>query len=160
MGPTSKDRHRGRGPSSQVTAARVAKDVAKEDGPSLVIHPGDLSYAHGRAMKWERWFSLIQPTAVRVPYMVSVGNHEMDHIVPSDNDASHTPAGFHPPWGNYGDDSRGECGVPTARRFFAPEGSGHGIFWYSFQHGGVHIVMLSTEVRGPRRGVDGPCRGF
>jgi len=47
------------------------------------------------------------------------------------NDPSLPPgggAGFHPSWGNYADDSYGECGVPFAQRFHMPPG-GNGNFW-------------------------------
>ena len=58
-----------------------------------------------------------------------------------------------------GNDSGGECGVATARRFIMPgayldaakqEAANHGSsinspFWYSFDYGSVHFVMLSTE---------------
>ena len=63
-----------------------------------------------------------------------------------------------------GNDSGGECGVATARRFIMPgaplsesvstgaDGSVEGRgsrenppFWYSFDYGSVHFVMLSTE---------------
>ena len=60
-----------------------------------------------------------------------------------------------------GNDSGGECGVTTARRFImpgAPLGStssnspagnhaseSNPPFWYSFDYGSVHFVMLSTE---------------
>ena len=58
-----------------------------------------------------------------------------------------------------GNDSGGECGVATARRFIMPgayldtakqESANHGSqvnspFWYSFDYGSVHFVMLSTE---------------
>jgi len=39
-------------------------------------------------------------------------------------------SGYHPEWGNYGDDSRGECGVAFAQRFHMPEKfGGNGNFW-------------------------------
>ena len=59
-----------------------------------------------------------------------------------------------------GNDSGGECGVATARRFIMPGATlsdsadsaaeNHGRrenppFWYSFDYGSVHFVMLSTE---------------
>lgn len=47
-------------------------------------------------------------------------------------------------WWNGGNDSGGECGVPTAARFRSPE-NGNGVFWYSFEVGNVHIAMLSSE---------------
>jgi hypothetical protein len=34
--------------------------------------------------------------------------------------------------------------VPTSRRFRGPA-SGNGIFWYSFNTAGVHVIMMSSE---------------
>uniref|UniRef100_A0A7S4IQG7 Calcineurin-like phosphoesterase domain-containing protein n=1 Tax=Odontella aurita TaxID=265563 RepID=A0A7S4IQG7_9STRA len=58
--------------------------------------------------------------------------------------------GYRPEWGNYGRDSGGECGVPAARRFVMPAsnndgGSSNGIFWYSYDHGLIHTVVISSE---------------
>ena len=52
--------------------------------------------------------------------------------------------GYHPDWGDQGDDSNGECGAPTYYRFDAPF-NGNSIFWYSFNYNSVHFVMLSSE---------------
>lgn len=55
---------------------------------------------------------------------------------------------YQPSWGNYGPDSRGECGVPTARRFHMPNSRNrrdNAPFWYGFDYGSVHFTMLSTE---------------
>lgn len=41
--------------------------------------------------------------------LVSVGNHEYDEV-------STAHPTWHPSWGNYGDDSGGECGVPVKKR--------------------------------------------
>lgn len=64
--------------------------------------------------------------------MVSIGNRtycltfcesfyvidEYDHLVGGKNDPSQSPDnGFHPSWGNYGNDSNGECAVPMVNRF-------------------------------------------
>jgi hypothetical protein len=40
-------------------------------------------------------------------------------------------AGFHPAWGNYGDDSDGECGVPMFQRYTMPAeaSGGNALFW-------------------------------
>ena len=48
------------------------------------------------------YMDLIQPLAARLPYMVTVGNHEIDN---NNNPTSS------------GGDSGGECGVPTFKRF-------------------------------------------
>ena len=95
--------------------------------------------------------NMIQPFATSVPLMISVGNHEycytsshksgLDHSLPED--ATH---GFMPSWGNMGDDSGGECGVPTAKRFTMPQkDDSNGVFWYSFVQGSVHTTVLSAE---------------
>ena len=56
--------------------------------------------------------------------------------------------------GNWGDDSQGECGVPTSARFngtgtaarlAGSDDGSNGIYWYSFDEGGVHVVMMSSE---------------
>jgi len=57
-----------------------------------------------------------------------------------------TPYGYMPSWGNYGNDSGGECGVPPANRFRMPASQGsNGIFWYSYDYGSVHTIVLSSE---------------
>ena len=91
---------------------------------------------------------MIAKIASSVPYMVSVGNHEYDHSANCNNggaDVSGVGAnGYHPIWGNQGDDSNGECGAPTYYRFDAPT-NGNSIFWYSFDYNMVHFIMLSSE---------------
>ena len=52
--------------------------------------------------------------------------------------------GFHPSWGNYGDDSAGECSVPMFHRFKTPQ-NGNGLYWYSFDYGNVHVIQISSE---------------
>ncbi|XP_064391303.1 uncharacterized protein LOC135339110 [Halichondria panicea] len=125
---------------SEQTAARVLTDI--ERGASFILHIGDLSYATGIAYRWDEWMTLIEPLSSRVPYMVSVGNHEQC----STGDNKNNPSGnsFHPTWGNYRHDSGGECGVPTSKRFHMPD-NGNGVWWYSFKYGLTHIIQLSTE---------------
>eukprot|EP00391_Amoebophrya_sp_Ameob2_P003770 CAMPEP_0179004488 /NCGR_PEP_ID=MMETSP0795-20121207/13334_1 /TAXON_ID=88552 /ORGANISM="Amoebophrya sp., Strain Ameob2" /LENGTH=807 /DNA_ID=CAMNT_0020698759 /DNA_START=269 /DNA_END=2692 /DNA_ORIENTATION=+ len=136
--------------------------------PRLALHFGDLAYAWSVGYIWELWQAQLQTTiAARMPYMVSVGNHEYDYFSrgsdcrkdPSNNVPNKSPLfdcdfvrqdprkdfGFHPRWGNYGDDSKGECAVPVVHRFPNPPPSGHGIFWYSFDMTNVHVIQLSSE---------------
>jgi len=61
------------------------------------------------------------------------------------NDPSGAPGnGWHPSWGNFGDDSNGECGVPMYYRYHMPD-NGNSVFWYSFNYALVHVVMMSSE---------------
>lgn len=56
---------------------------------------------------------------------------------------------YHPSWGNFGPDSRGECGAVAARRFHMPnrykDRRNNAPFWYSFDYGNVHFTVISTE---------------
>jgi len=128
-------------------APKVASLVSKEAqrGAKFVLHQGDLAYAGGYAYLWDQWLSMIEPISTRIPYMIGIGNHEQAHIIGGKKDPSKAEGnGFHPPWGNYLDDSGGECGVPPHYRFHMPD-SGNSVWWYSFDYGMVHFVMISTE---------------
>ena len=105
--------------SSQNTSYFVKKEV-EENGSEFTIHFGDLGYAEGKGWIWDKWGSMVSPGAAIAPYMVSVGNHELDHTKGND------PSGedvFNPSWW-HGGDSHGECGVPTFVRWGSaiPEG--------------------------------------
>ncbi|KAL4171283.1 hypothetical protein KRP22_009379 [Phytophthora ramorum] len=135
----------------------TSRDGANPDTPeyAALIHIGDISYAKGRAYLWDQFGAVVQPVASRLPYMVGVGNHEYDYIVNGEShDLSDSEAalsnGWHPDGANFGDDSRGECGVPFARRFHMPEAmdsTANPPFWYSFRVGLTHHVVLSSEHR-------------
>lgn len=123
--------------------------AAREEGIRAVHHFGDLSYARGAAHIWDDWFRMLQSFSTRVPLMIGVGNHEYDHITggtmrdPSGVEDDH---GFMPEWGNFYNDSGGECGVPTNQRFTMPaSNNSNGVFWYSHDYASVHTIMISSE---------------
>ena len=131
-------------PPGAITTANLVKEEV-DRGASFVFHAGDLGYAVGYAFRWDIWMTLIEPYASLAPYMISIGNHEQDHLVGGAKDPSHAPGeGFHPSWGNFGHDSGGECGVPSYYRFHMPD-NGNGIWWYSYDYGMVHFTVFSTE---------------
>ncbi len=68
--------------------------LEEEQGLDLVLHVGDLSYAVGHGYIWEQWMNLISPVAMKVPYMVSVGNHEYDHERASTSPDGKDPSGL------------------------------------------------------------------
>ena len=126
----------------------------------MIHHVGDLSYAQGAAHIWDAWLDMIQPISMYVPIMVAVGNHEYDHMSGggSGKDPSQyvtTDSGFMPVWGNFANDSGGECGVPTSKRFTMPAGSidndekpelqNNGVFWYWYDYGLVRTIVVSSE---------------
>eukprot|EP00698_Gefionella_okellyi_P007117 TRINITY_DN1734_c0_g1_i1.p1 TRINITY_DN1734_c0_g1~~TRINITY_DN1734_c0_g1_i1.p1 ORF type:complete len:606 (+),score=69.93 TRINITY_DN1734_c0_g1_i1:44-1861(+) len=120
---------------------------AIEHNRQVIVHFGDLSYARGLGYVWEQFLNNIEFVTESTPYMVSVGNHDYCHEaggIGHDPSGVDTEAGWHPSWGDYGDDSAGECGVPTYYRFAAPP-TGNSVFWYSFDQRNVHVIQLSTE---------------
>ena len=132
------------------TGTQGTLDRLYEHAPEfdMVLHIGDISYAEGNALEWDHFGNEIFPLASRMPYQVSIGNHEYDYLVSGTNDPSlnGTTNGFHPVWGNYGSDSQGECGVPTFYRFTAPHtANSNAVFWYAFGYGSVYIVQMSSE---------------
>ena len=96
---------------------------------------------------WDQHSFLIQPFATKAPVMTLIGNHEFDWNSNL--------------WG--GSDSGGECGVPFQSRFPMPsppssfqrerDNPGESARtkgfsatpWYSFDHGAVHFVFMSSE---------------
>jgi acid phosphatase type 7 len=110
-----------------------------------IHHFGDLAYAEGVAHQWEAWLTALEPAASRWPLMIAVGNHEYDYdLESSSNDPSGATTSYHPVWGNFGLDSGGECAVPVVKRFQMPD-TGNSVFWYSYDSGLVHTIVLSSE---------------
>jgi len=126
------------------TVTGVLGEVKNNDY-NLILHIGDIAYAVGYGYLWETWGTSVEPVTLSAPYMIAIGNHEYDHTGTGGDDPSGASGdGFHPKWGNYGDDSGGECGVPAYHHFKAPAG-GNSIFWYSFNYGNVHFTVISSE---------------
>lgn len=117
---------------------------------SSIHHFGDLAYAQGSGHAWDAWLDMIEPFAAKVPLMIGIGNHEYDYTSGGGRNRKDPSRlrtnGYHPRWGNFGTDSNGECGVPTAKRFQMPSSpDSNGVFWYSFDQGLLHTIMLSSE---------------
>ncbi|CAB9510615.1 Probable inactive purple acid phosphatase [Seminavis robusta] len=132
------------------TSAMAARELHGSRPIRAVHHFGDLSYAVGVAHVWDEWFHMISSFTPHVPLMIGVGNHEYDHTEGGsggkDPSGVNSSAGYHPYWGNFGHDSFGECGVPTANQFTMPRSKGsNGVFWYSYNMANVHTIMLSSE---------------
>jgi hypothetical protein len=86
-------------PGANSTIARVRARVMSTNITCL-LHIGDISYSRGIGALWDAFMTQIGPTASRVPYMVSIGNHEYDHATGGDKDPSGAsgPGGFRPAW--------------------------------------------------------------
>lgn len=136
----------------------------KHKVPDLMLDVGDISYGNGNPFIWNSFMDSIERFASRTLWVAGVGNHEYDLTEEESVDPwGLTP--FQPDWGNMEEgDSRGECGLHIYWRFpvgelFSPvkvdrnqghlpvPAFGHQFppFYYSFDHGTVHVVFVSTE---------------
>ena len=109
----------------------ILSDPLTKTTDEFIVVNGDISYARGWPWIWEIFFDLVQPLTTIMPMMVSVGNHEVDS---HENPFTETSGG----------DSGGECGVVAAKRFSSHLTSPQKMF-YSFTHGLMHVIVLSTE---------------
>lgn len=98
------------------TIARLG--AAAEAGEfSMLLHVGDIAYTGGDTCIWDNFFREMENATARVPYMVAAGNHEHYY--------------------NF-------SGYRT--RFTMPGlAAATGNLWYSFDYGGVHFAVFSTE---------------
>lgn len=141
-------------------------DGATGGGIRFVAHSGDLGYAMGSQAIWALWHTIIEPASGTIPYMVlvpgeggpgaelcqrrtdpprrrTIGNHEYDHesCQATYRDPSGAPVGgFHPTWGDYGDDSSGEGGVVSGMCVLI--GSAHARRWHA------SLLALSAAAHG------------
>ncbi|KAF4659695.1 hypothetical protein FOZ61_004553 [Perkinsus olseni] len=109
----------------------VKQHMESNDRIKLTVHFGDISYADGFSRVWDIFGDSLQTIAMRNPVMVSHGNHDYDY-----------KGAWNPSWASgdfiktkYGN----ECGIPLNHRYALEN------WWYSFDYGMVHYVMLSSE---------------
>ena len=143
------------------TIARLAETI---DNYELVIHPGDLGYAddwmekdhnkddgkHAFQAILEQFYEQLAPIAGRKHYMASPGNHEAacrleDAQFCSEGQNNFTdfmirfkdtmPTAFPSTSTNHS----AKINANKARKLANPP------FWYSFEYGMAHIVMIDTE---------------
>ncbi|KAI0399277.1 Metallo-dependent phosphatase-like protein [Xylaria palmicola] len=148
---------------NHTTIGRLANTI---DDYEFVVHPGDLGYAddwllHPKnlfdgkdayAAITEQFFGQLAPISGRKPYMVGPGNHEANcQEVPlaqilcpagqknftdfMNRFADLMPTAFP----SRSDNDTARAGANAAARLAQPP------FWYSFEYGMLHLVMLDTE---------------
>ena len=99
---------------------QMEKDVADQGPFDLIVHAGDIAYAGTGATRefegiWDLWGRQVQPLASVIPYMTAVGNHEKYFNFTSYRSRIHMPPSE-------------DLSVPN--------------FYYSFDFGSVHFVMM------------------
>ena len=103
-------------------AHRTIVEALVREAPALIINTGDLTDVGSEESNWQKYFEITAPMGAIAPVVPALGNH----------DADRRGAGAPLTWSLFG--------VPTN----GPPG------WTSFDLGGVHFVILSTnEMRNP-----------
>ncbi|KAH6806110.1 Purple acid phosphatases superfamily protein [Perilla frutescens var. frutescens] len=90
----------------------------------VLLVPGDLSYADGDQPYWDSFGQLVQPLASKRPWMVTQGNHEVEKI----------PLIHRQKFTSY----NARWAMPFE------ESASTSNLYYSFQVGGVHVLMLGS----------------
>jgi hypothetical protein len=132
-------------PNAGLTMSRTRAIINDTASPPInyVLLVGDVAYSGGNQSKYFEFMKQIEPIAKEVPFMVGPGNHD---TLCTGNDMSFCT--FNPPWYLYlnSGGSGGDCGVPYDKLFFMPGVNGtRNNRWYSFDHGPVHMVIISSE---------------
>uniref|UniRef100_K3WGC0 Purple acid phosphatase n=1 Tax=Globisporangium ultimum (strain ATCC 200006 / CBS 805.95 / DAOM BR144) TaxID=431595 RepID=K3WGC0_GLOUD len=65
---------------------QTLRHLKSRTGMSAIVHAGDLSYADSNETRWDRWENLVQPLAAKMPWMISVENHEKERPCQKDVD--------------------------------------------------------------------------
>ncbi|KAI0904284.1 Metallo-dependent phosphatase-like protein [Ustulina deusta] len=148
---------------NHTTIGRLANTI---DDYEFVVHPGDLAYADDWLLKpknlfdgtdayaaiVEQFYGQLAPISGRKPYMVGPGNHEANcQEIPNaqilcaagqknftdymNRFADLMPTAF----ASRSADDAARIGANAARVLANPP------FWYSFEYGMLHYVMLDTE---------------
>jgi acid phosphatase type 7 len=116
------------------------------DTLSFIYHIGDIGYADDDFLVpsqslgffyeevYNKWMNSLTPVMSKIPYMVTVGNHEAE---------CHSPACLVSP---YKKDRLGNYTAYNAR-FKMPSAESKGVqnMWYSFEYGPIHMTTVSSE---------------
>ena len=152
---------------NHTTIGRLATTI---DDYEFIIHPGDLAYAddwflnpenvfHGEEAFQailEEFYNQLAPIAGRKPYMVSPGNHEatceeipvLNLLCPAGQKnftdfmyrfGETMPLAFD----STSDNSEAKVNANKAKQLANPP------FWFSFEYGMAHVVMIDTETDFP-----------
>lgn len=109
-------------------------DLARAFNPSFHVIAGDLAYAEGNQFIWDEWFNMISPMASSIPWMPTIGNHEIEAQV------ARGATGSKDSWGRWGYD-------PYRHRFDLPDNGFADLYncFYSFRFNGVHFVCIDNN---------------
>jgi hypothetical protein len=63
--------------NSELTGKSMFSDP---EGIDLILHVGDLSYADGDQVRWDKWGRMFEYMSATTPWMLLPGNHENEGV--------------------------------------------------------------------------------
>jgi Icc-related predicted phosphoesterase len=117
----------------------------------MILHAGDLSYADCQQKLWDSYGYLVEPLANHIPWMVCVGNHEIEYY----DDNTQLYLAFESRYRMQFDEKAvfGPITIPsavnpsTSKPYCTPSifqsGYDYGNSFYSFNSGPAHIIYLN-----------------
>ena len=112
--------------------SREVVALVAAERPALHLVAGDLCYAYTagtglstgkfKPANWDRWLSIIEPVASKVPWMTAVGNHEME--------PGFGPQGYNGYLNRFTLPRNGASGCPST---------------YHFKYGGVGFIQVDSN---------------
>ncbi|KAL2847568.1 Metallo-dependent phosphatase-like protein [Aspergillus pseudodeflectus] len=148
---------------NHTTIGRLANTV---DDYEFIIHPGDFAYADDWFLSLdnlfdgenayqailENFYEQLAPIAGRKPYMASPGNHEaacqeIPHTTGLCPDGQKNFTDFMHRFGNTMPTAFPSLSTNTTAKILANKARllAQPPFWYSFEYGMAHVVMINTE---------------
>jgi hypothetical protein len=128
-------------------SASTLKHMISDNRISGIMHAGDLSYANCKQHLWDSYGKMIQPLSETLPWMVCVGNHEIEWA------EGDTGAGlFHSvearyPMPQVKPAEFGSISYPETQKYCTPSAFtadyDYGIAYYSYESGLSHVIILS-----------------
>eukprot|EP00128_Syssomonas_multiformis_P008765 Colp12_sorted_trinity150504_noHs@23214 len=100
------------------------KHVVGDESIEVAVHVGDLSYANSVQTRWDNWGRIVEKVSAQTPYMVAVGNHEVEKS-----------------------SELGKNFLAYQTRFATPDNgmsSEYKNLWYSFNVGNAHWIILNS----------------
>ncbi|EME38774.1 hypothetical protein DOTSEDRAFT_180664 [Dothistroma septosporum NZE10] len=152
---------------NHATIGRLAQTVSDYE---LIIHPGDLAYADDWFEKpdnvadgkdayqaiLEGFYEQLQPISGRKAYMASPGNHEaaceeVDYTANLCPEGQHNFTDFMMRFGQTMPTAFGSSSKNNTAKNLASQAQALALppFWYSFEYGMAHVVMIDTETDFP-----------
>lgn len=124
-------------------SAKTVDQLDKDLEVQVILQAGDMSYADCEQERWDTWGRMVEPLAARVPWMVGVGNHEIEFEDKTGEVFKPYKHRFLMPHVKAGKDMSGPTTSCTPSVYIAGQYN-YGNSFYSFEVATAHVIMLNS----------------